>query len=137
MSQRFESKRDTWLVVLGLSTAAISVAGIMPILGADIDATIKLVTAGLVVLTVVLISWVYLSTYYYVVEANELRIRSGPFRWRIALVDIHRVSPTRAPWSSPALSLDRLCVEYGDGKRILLSPQRREEFIHALGVSVT
>jgi len=81
-------------MVVGLSGAAISVALIAPMLFADVDATIKVVTAGLVVLTVILIPWVYLGTYY-VVDARELRIRSGPFRWRIDLRHIHRVSPTR------------------------------------------
>lgn len=136
MSKRFASKRDTWLVVLGFSAAAISVAAIVPILVAEVSATITVVTGGLLILTVVLIPWVYISTYY-VVEGNELRVRSGPFRWRIALEDIHRISPTRAMWSSLALSLDRLRIEYGEGKWIMLSPERREEFIEALGVSVT
>lgn len=124
-------------MVLGFGAGALSVLTSAPILFAhDLGATPKMVTAVLLVLVVVLIPWVCLSTYY-VVEAKELKVRSGPFRWRIALEDIHRVSPTRAWWSSPALSLDRLCVKYGDGKWILLSPERREEFIEALGVPVT
>lgn len=136
MSKRFASVRDTWLVVLGLSAAAVSVVALVPLLRADIVGVVKLVIAGLLILTVVLVSWVYLGTYY-VVEAGELKVRSGPFHWRILIAEIHRISPTRAPWSSPALSLNRLCIDYGDGKWILLSPERREEFIHSLGVSIT
>lgn len=136
MSQRFASKRDPWLMVLGLGAGALSVITTAPILFADLHATPKIITAVLMVLVVVLIPWVCLSTYY-VVEPNELKICSGPFRWQIPLEDIYRVSPTRAWWSSPALSLDRLRVEYGDGKWILLSPERREEFVDALGLSIT
>lgn len=135
-SQRFASERDTWLVVLGLSAAAVSVVALAPLFMADIVGAVKVVTAGLLILTVVLVSWVYLGTYY-VVEAGELKVRSGPFRWRILLEEIHRISPTRAPWSSPALSLNRLRIDYGDGKWILLSPERREEFIQSLGVPIT
>ncbi len=136
MSQRFASKRGTWLVVLGFSAAAISIAAIVPILTNDVGAVIKVVTTGLLILTAVLVSWVYLGTYY-VVEAKELKVRSGPFRWRISIEEIHRISSTRGPWSSPALSLNRLRTDYGDGKWILLSSKRREEFIHSLGVPVT
>ncbi len=136
MSRRFASERDTWLVVLGLSAAFVSVVAVVPLLMANVDGFVKVVTAGLLILTAVLVSWVYLGTYY-VVEADELKVQSGPFHWRISIEEIHRISPTRAPWSSPALSLNRLRIDYGDGKWILLSPKRREEFIHSLGVPVT
>lgn len=136
MSQQFASERDTWLVVLGLSAVAVYVVALVPLFMADIVGVVKVVTAALLILTVVLVSWVYLGTYY-VVEADEINVRSGPFRWRISIAEIHRISLTRAPWSSPALSLDRLRIDYGDGKWILLSPERREEFIHSLGLSVT
>ena len=135
MSQRFESERDTWLIVLGVGAAVIAVVGLIPVLIANVDGVIKVVTAILLILTVVLVSWVCLGTFY-VVGASELRIRSGPFCWRIPIKEIHRVSPTRSPWSSPALSLNRLRIDYGDGKWILVSPKRRAEFIHSVGGSI-
>ena len=122
-------------MVLGFGVTAITVASVTPLLMANVAGVIKIVTGGLL-LTVVLISWVYLSTYY-VLEGNELRIRSGPFRWRIAIEEIHGVSATRLPWSSPALSLNRLRIDYGEDKWILLSPERREEFLQRLGVPLT
>ena len=136
MSQHFASERDTWLVGLGLSAAVLSVVALVPLLMANVDGFVKVVTAALLILTVVLVSWVYLGTYY-VVEAEELIVQSGPFCWRILIEEIHQISPTRAPWSSPALSLNRLRIDYGVGKWILLSPECREEFIHSLGVPVT
>ena len=63
---------------------------------------------------------------------HDLLVRSGPFRWRVPLGQIHSVTPTRNPLSSPALSLDRLRIEYGDGKWILISPRERERFLEAL-----
>ncbi len=133
MVQRFASDRDTWLSVLGISSAVLSVAVVLPILMADIDGGIKAVLVGSLMLNAVLVSWVYFGTFY-IVDGNELRIRSGPFRWRVVLKDIHRVSPTRSPWSSPALSLNRLRIEYGNGKWVLVSPVQRSEFIRSLDV---
>ena len=125
MSQPYASERDRWLVVIGLGATALSVVSVAPLLLTNIAASIKLVTGTLLILTVALVIWVYVATYY-VVEAGELLIRSGPFRWRIHISEIHRISSTRSPWSSPALSLNRLRLDYGDGKWILLSPKRRE-----------
>ena len=123
-------------MALGLGATVLSVASVLPILISNIDTPIRMLTAGLVVLIAVLVPWVFASTYY-VVDVRELKVVSGPFRWRIPLRDITRVTPTRAWWSSPALSLDRLCIEYGNGKWILVSPVRREEFLSALGISGT
>ena len=109
------------------------VISLTPLLVANVDGIIKIIAAGMMVLTIGLVSWVLFGTYY-VVDAGELRIWSGPFRWRIPLRDINEVSSTRAPWSSPALSLDRLRIDYGDGNWILVSPVRRNEFIRRIGM---
>lgn len=136
MSRHFASERDTWLIVLAVSAMVISVAALIPILMIDIAKVIKVVMVGMQILTFVLVFWVCFGTFY-VVDATELRIRSGPFRWRIPIAEIHRVSPTRSPWSSPTLSLNRLRIDYGKGKWILVSPERRAEFMHGLGFIVT
>lgn len=136
MSERFRSECDTWLIVLGFGAVAATVVGITPLLMADVIGYIKVVTGGLLILTVLLVSWVYVGTYYVIAE-NELLVCSGPFRWRIPVAEIHRITPTRSPLSSPALSLNRLRIDYGKGKWILLSPERREEFTHRLGLSIT
>jgi hypothetical protein len=72
-----------------------------------------------------------LSTRYTLTE-SELRIVSGPFRWRIPLQEIRSVTPTRNPLSSPALSLDRLRIEYGNGNWIMVSPRDKERFLKEL-----
>ena len=136
MCRRFVSEHDTWMIVLGYGAVVITAVVLSPLLVTNANGVIKAITGGLLILTVVLVSWVYFGTYY-VVSVKELRVRSGPFRWRIPIEEIHRVTQTRSPLSSPALSLNRLRIDYGDGKWIMISPERREEFIQSLGVPVT
>jgi hypothetical protein len=76
--------------------------------------------------------WILLSTKYTVSQGHVL-VQSGPFRWRIPALGITRITPTRSPLSSPALSLDRLRIEYdSDKKSLLVSPAEPEEFIRAI-----
>lgn len=79
----------------------------------------------------IFVLWLALGTSY-TLDARSLHIRCGPFRWTIALKEIHSVTPTRDAGSSPALSLDRLRVEYGARRRILISPRDQEAFLRDL-----
>lgn len=130
--KRFRSKIDRWLLVLLIAIMVFEI-GVMMIaaLQADNprDATI-LIFAGLGVGA--LIAWLVLSTHY-VVEKDSLRIVAGPFRWKVRLDDIHTVEATRNPLSSPALSLDRLKIHYGNGRRIMISPADKAGFLKAIG----
>jgi hypothetical protein len=53
---------------------------------------------------------------------------------RIPLGDIVEVRPTRSPLSSPALSLDRLHIRFGEGffKAAMISPADRQELLGEL-----
>lgn len=134
MSDRFKSERDTWLVILACGATAVTVIALIPLLVSNVHAGIRLIVASTLFLTVVLVLWIMFGTYYEFGN-DELQVHSGPFRWRIPLRDIRSVSSTRAPWSSPALSLNRLRIDYGDGKWILVSPERPQEFVARLGIA--
>lgn len=129
---RFESKRDLWIIVL-LRVMPIVVMAVVgdvwylqhgdwrgPLLGAFL----------LLVAELFLFEWMFRSTYY-VIEGDTLLIRSGIVSWRVPIRDIRSVRPTRSAISSPALSLDRLRIDYGR-KWILVSPEDRNRFIAAL-----
>ena len=125
----FRSKVDTWLLAV-LAAAAIvalvavglsAIAGEMPWFA---GLATLLVSAALPV-------WIVASTRYELSDAS-LRVDCGPFRWRIAIADIRTVTPTRSPLSSPALSLDRLRIEYGAGRAIMISPSDKDAFMRAL-----
>ncbi|MDY6982470.1 MAG: PH domain-containing protein [Pseudomonadota bacterium] len=74
--------------------------------------------------------WLLFSTGY-TLDATELRVKSGPFSWKVPLAGIHSVKPTRNPLSSPALSLDRLKIEHARGW-LMISPADKEGFLREL-----
>jgi hypothetical protein len=128
---KFRSAVDTWFYLLALGVpGAIFIFAVLSVGTAD--------TAALVVIGITAIIgfglpvWLLLSTYY-VVEANTLKIRSGPFGWSILISEIKSVRPSRSVLSSPALSLKRLEIQYGRGQSILVSPEDFEGFKNAIG----
>lgn len=131
----FRSKIDAWLaavLVLGV-LVTLTAAGHLLVAGGGLTAAFSLVLLG-----AVLPLWV-LSGTHYAVNDTGLRIASGPFRWRIPLSEIESITPTRNPLSSPALSLDRLRIEYGGGRWIMVSPRDKERFLlefRARGVKI-
>jgi hypothetical protein len=87
--------------------------------------------ACILALGVGLPAWILTSTYY-VLHDDRLDARCGPFRWRVPLREITRIEPSRTPLSGPALSLDRLRIDYRRGEWIVVSPRNREAFVRAL-----
>jgi hypothetical protein len=65
---------------------------------------------------------------------THLVVRSGFLRQRIPLADISEVRPTFNPLSSPALSLNRLRVQFGQGffRGVMISPADRNCFLDEL-----
>lgn len=134
----FPSKRDAWLTVVLWSAVVACVGGGLVDLasGGLVDLASggpPLVKAlGLVVPLAVaaLILWVLYGTSY-TFAGPVLDIRSGPFRFQVALGEIDSVVPSRNPLSGPACSLDRLLIRYGH-RQILVSPEDRAGFLDAL-----
>jgi hypothetical protein len=61
-----------------------------------------------------------------------LTIRSGFFAWKIPIHTISKVEATSDPASGPALSLDRIRIEYGPAKSVVVSPLRKDDFLRDL-----
>ena len=78
--------------------------------------------------------WI-LATTNYSITTNEIAIRSGPFSWKIPFRDITAVERSISRRSGPALSMDRLRVDYGQGKSILISPENKDAFLRELDAS--
>lgn len=126
----FRSKVDSWLV-LALVTAAIVALVAAGVAFRQVSGIALFVPVAVAAVGAAFPIWILTSTAY-VVESGTLHIRSGPFSWRIPVSSITSIKPTRSSISSPALSLKRLCVEYGTGKSILISPVDQEAFMHAI-----
>lgn len=81
------------------------------------------------VLTSVFITHMFLTTYY-TIEGDVLSVRCGFLtNIKIDIAGITRIKETSDPTSAPATSLDRLRIEYGKGKTVLISPKEKQAFI--------
>ncbi len=127
----FRSAVDWWFYVLVVISGVVAVVAVGPILLSGNPGQIAF-GVGTLLLAVGLPLWLLFSTVY-CVEGPVLIVRSGPFRWTIALAEISAVRESRSPLSSPALSLKRLEIVYRGGRSILLSPADRNGFLAAIG----
>ena len=130
MDAVFRSKVDLWLIglVVGIPVLVLKFLfeGVLPDdSGADLLATV------IVVIVFGFCLWLYLSTRY-TISSDTLWVKCGPFSWVVPLREIYTIEPTRNPASSPALSLDRLLIHYGDGSEIMVSPADKAGFMAAI-----
>jgi len=130
MPRVFRSKID-WLLVIPPLMAVASAAVVVAVTHGRIPPAAQTIMLISVIPVVSLILWLILTTDY-TLDRENLTVRCGPFRWRIALDDIGAVTATRDPSSGPALSLERLRVEYGNGRAILISPREADAFLDDL-----
>ncbi len=79
------------------------------------------------------IAYIYLSTRYEITVKNTLRIRSGfLYDKEIYIRSIKNIRPTNNHYASPALSGDRIEIQYNRYERVLISPEGSSEFISQL-----
>jgi len=130
MATVYRSKIDAWLVaVLALAMAvSLFVTFMIFSTGSPVAWLVAAVTAGI---GVGLPLWLLLSTRY-TLEPRRLVVQSGPFKWRIAVADITSITPSSNPLSSPALSLDRLRIDYGRSSSLMISPRNKDQFVREI-----
>jgi hypothetical protein len=79
----------------------------------------------------VFIALLWVNTKYYI--RDEQVVIKGIFKdTLIPIVSITSVRPTRNPLSAPALSMDRLEINYGKYEFALISPLEKERFMEEL-----
>ena len=128
----YPSKVDWWLgLILCIPPLSSIVVCIALVLGGKIGELPIGIGAALFVLAL------YVGLVFpmqYGLDDEHLHVRFGRCRQRIPLADIAEVRPTRNPLSSPALSLDRLHVQFGQGvfKAVMISPADRDRFLDDL-----
>lgn len=130
----FKSKIDLWLVVIIVGSIGVALFATIQAVFMEPSNENYLALAITVIVGIGLPGWLFASTEY-VVDNGELFISCGPVRKRIQLTDIKSATPSKNPLSSPALSLDRILITYGEGKSILISPENKKGFLKAIGMS--
>jgi hypothetical protein len=126
----FRSRIDWWLAAVMVLSAAASLMAVVTVAVVE-SPLLGLAISPLLLLSVGLPLWLLLATYYRI-DAAELHVRCGPFAWCIPLQEIRAIAPTRNPLSSPALSLDRLRIDFGRGRAIMISPLDKAAFLAEL-----
>lgn len=123
----FKSRVDGWLAMVAFGVPVVGISIPLSKLGVSVKA---LPPIAIVAAALMFEAWLF-TTVQYRIEEGELRVRAAFLRWNIPIRDIRSITPTRNPSSSPALSLDRLSIVYGD-KEILVSPIDKYRFIEVL-----
>jgi len=128
MATVYKSKIDAWVAAVLVGAIFISVfAGLKASTANSPDAGWMALLIGAPGVVLPLIA---LLTTRYVVKDKELIVRCGIFAWHIPFSEISDITPTSDPIASPALSLDRLRIEYGREKSVLISPRDKDGFLN-------
>ncbi len=128
----YRSKIDWWLVPVLCLPPLVALAVCVAFVLAGSTFGILLGVAVAVAVAGIYIGLVFPTQYG--LDDTQLVVRFGVCRQRIPLADISEVTPTQNPLSAPALSLDRLGIQFGQGvfKAVMISPADRDHFLDEL-----
>ncbi len=129
MPRRFRSRIDGWLAVPGL-LVPLSLGAVL-LFDARRYGGLPWWAALPPFLAALSFAWLLVSTSYEV-DGGSLRVRSGPFFWRIPLQQIFAVCESDSMRSGPALSMDRLEIRFGNDRCVLISPRDKAAFLQVL-----
>ena len=125
MVEKHETKRDGWMAVVmfGSPLAIWILALIIPHWSIFLIAFLMSALMG----------WCWFDTSY-TTDEQFLRYRSGPFRGKIPIDKITRLTPNTRSWSEtrPGLSFTYLRIRYNQYDELFVSPLEEDRFIAAL-----
>ena len=136
--QKFHTKIDWWILgfLIAMTGLLIQLLYTMYAKGTMVEYPEH---TAVYILTIAVIWWPVFNTRY-IIENEALIIHSLFLKWYIPLKNIQNISKTNNSISSPALSLDRLKIEYmkdGKIKQVLVSPRDQQAFRQAVEVGRT
>ena len=131
--QIFRSKIDWWVLgfIISMSGLLLQLFFTMYAKGTMVEYPEHTIVY---ILTIILL-WSPIFTTRYSLNKDVLMVRSLFFKWHIPLASIQKISATDHLNVSPALSLQRLRIEYlKDGQKqvIFISPKKIDAFRQAL-----
>lgn len=131
--QVFYSKKDWWVLAFLICMTGLLLQLLITMFTKGTAYQFPVHTA-VYVITILVLWWPVFNTKY-TIKAGQLTIRCLFLRWNIPLSDIQKVSVTNNSAASPALSLDRLKIDYlkdGKTKFLLVSPRNKAKFCEAI-----
>lgn len=120
----FPSKKDLWIYPINWGCI---IACFTPILiGRDYEALFFTIPLA------ILLAWSWFTTGY-TVNSEILIIRNGPIKKKVPIKDIKKITKTKNPLASSALSMDRLEIIYNsEFGMALVSPKDKQKFVSFL-----
>ena len=130
----YKSEVDWWIgILIYLIAPAVSAYAVFEAYQSSNTQALYTSLVGFILIVLVLVTLI--SPTNYSLTDEGLVIRHGLIRRQISYASISAVKPTLNPLSSPALSMKRLHVECDRRYPLLISPERREEFLSELNAS--
>jgi len=126
----YRSKIDVWLIVVVVGVPVGGLDFLLDGIGTN-DRIANLLALVIVAVVLGIFAWLYWTTRYSI-SGDFLLVKSGPFSWVIPIEDITSIESTRNAMSSPAFSLDRLLIRYGNNAQLMISPKDKTHFMAEL-----
>lgn len=120
----YPSKKDGWLGFLFL--VFLFLFTIPPILWGE-----DLLTFILSFSAAVLLIWIWYHTGYTITDSAIL-ITYGPVKMTVPINEIESIRGVKSPFTAPALSMDRIEIQYARFKLVAISPKDKAEFVRQL-----
>ena len=101
------------------------------LIGTTIPMIVKPIWTGLLINTVAILFTVHLFlNTYYVIDGEFLIVKSGIiFNKKVDINSVKSIKETKTIISAPALSFDRLEVNWGKHTGVVISPKDKKKFI--------
>ena len=128
MNAVFPSKVDGGFILAALAMPCVA---LLALLTAPHRNLLLWIPVGMVVLAAILVCWIFAATCYEL-QGNALVVRCGPFTWRIQLAEVTDIRESASTRSGPALSMDRLEIVNGGGRKLIISPADKARFMAAV-----
>lgn len=132
----FSSKKDLWMTIILWTCALLLI--IPPIFFPDLGVwmTPNLLDKQWVKMIILIplgigTLWICFKTGYKI-DHHVLTIHFGPYKKKIKIEDIFSIREVKSPFSTPALSMDRIEINYNQYKTVSISPKDKKEFIEKL-----
>ena len=132
----FSSKKDLWMTIIIWLSAILFIVPPVFYPGFGVWMTPDFLNKQWVKIVVlfpigICLMWIWLKTGY-TIKNNSIKIQYGPFKKYIRIDEVHSIRETKNPFTAPALSMNRIEINYGKYETIQISPKEIILFVNEL-----